>query len=171
MDDRLYRSATDRSIAGVAGGLAAWLGIDPSLVRVAWVLLAILSGGVFVVIYVVMMIVVPLAPPGWTPRRSAGGGGAPGAGTAPGGEGWAGAPGGWSSAAPSWPPDRERRPTEGDRARGAEGVGIAVGAFLVLLGGWLLIRPYLDIDWALIWPVAVIALGAALIIGAASRSR
>ena len=39
MTDRLTRSPTDRVMAGVAGGLAVWLNIDPSLVRIAWVLL------------------------------------------------------------------------------------------------------------------------------------
>ena len=45
MTERLYRHPTDRAIAGVAGGMAVWLDIDPSLVRIAWVLLAIFSGG------------------------------------------------------------------------------------------------------------------------------
>lgn len=165
MDDRLYRSATDRSIAGVAGGMAAWLGIDPSLVRIAWVLLAILSGGVFVLVYVVMMIVVPLAPPGWAPRRS-GGAGVPGA---PGG--WGAAPGGPAPSGPSWTPDWNRQTTNPDWARGAESTGIVVGVLLVLLGAWFLVDQYVHVDWALIWPVVVMGLGAALIIWAASRSR
>ena len=67
MADRLYRSQTDRVIAGVAGGLAAWLRIDPSIVRVGWVVLAVLTGGIFLLVYIVMMIVVPLAPDGWVP--------------------------------------------------------------------------------------------------------
>ena len=74
MADRLYRSPTDRVIAGVAGGLAVYLNLDPSLVRVAWVLLAILSGGIFILVYFVMMIVVPLPPAGWVPRPRAGSG-------------------------------------------------------------------------------------------------
>ena len=68
MAERLYRSPSDRVIAGVAGGLATWLNIDPSLVRIAWVLLAIFSGGIFLLVYFLMMIVVPLPPPGWIPR-------------------------------------------------------------------------------------------------------
>ena len=50
MGDRLYRSSTDRVIAGVAGGLASWLRIDPSIVRVAWVVLAVISGGIFLLV-------------------------------------------------------------------------------------------------------------------------
>jgi hypothetical protein len=43
--------------------------------------------------------------------------------------------------------------------------------FLVVLGAWFLVDRYVHVDWALVWPVVVIGLGAALIIGAASRSR
>jgi phage shock protein PspC (stress-responsive transcriptional regulator) len=62
MNDRLYRSRSDRMIAGVAGGLAERFDIDPSFVRVAWVLLTILTGGIFFVAYIVMAIVVPEDP-------------------------------------------------------------------------------------------------------------
>ena len=95
MDDRLYKSTTDRPLAGVCGGLAVWLGIDPSLVRVVWVLLALISGGVFMLLYIVMAVVVPDAPPGWAPRGKVGRSGPP-PGWGPGyGQGWGGgAPGG-----------------------------------------------------------------------------
>jgi phage shock protein C len=90
--ERLYRHPTDRAIAGVAGGLAVWLNIDPSLVRIAWVLLALFTGGAFVLVYIVMMIVVPLPPPGARPR--------------PRDAGWGGPSGGWSQGGPSggWSP-------------------------------------------------------------------
>jgi phage shock protein PspC (stress-responsive transcriptional regulator) len=42
---RLYRSRDDRMVAGVAGGMAEYLGIDPTIVRILWVL-AFLPGGV-----------------------------------------------------------------------------------------------------------------------------
>ena len=55
MNERLYRSVDDRVIAGVCGGLAARLALDPSLVRVLWAVIALLTG-IFplLVIYVVM---------------------------------------------------------------------------------------------------------------------
>ena len=46
-------------IAGVAGGLADYIGVDPSVVRTTWVVLAILTGGILVVPYGVMWLVVP----------------------------------------------------------------------------------------------------------------
>jgi phage shock protein PspC (stress-responsive transcriptional regulator) len=72
MNDRLYRSRNDRVIAGVAGGLAERLELDPSLVRVVWVILAVVSGGLFLLVYLVMMVVVPEAPFD-APSRTAGG--------------------------------------------------------------------------------------------------
>ncbi|GAA1432349.1 hypothetical protein GCM10009616_21620 [Microlunatus lacustris] len=53
------RSATDTKLAGVCGGVAEHWGIDPVLVRVGWVLLA-LSGGVGVVLYLAGWLLIPL---------------------------------------------------------------------------------------------------------------
>ena len=59
MADRLYRSRDDRMLAGVAGGVAEMLDADPSIIRIAWVLLIFLTGGIALVVYIVMAIVVP----------------------------------------------------------------------------------------------------------------
>ena len=56
--NRLYRSRKDRVIWGVAGGLAEYLGIDPVLVRIAFVLLAF-AYGVTIIAYIIMAIAVP----------------------------------------------------------------------------------------------------------------
>ena len=65
MNERLFRSVDDRVIAGVCGGLADRLALDPSLVRVLWAVVAILTG-IFplLVIYVIMAAVVPEDPKG-----------------------------------------------------------------------------------------------------------
>ena len=55
---RLMRSETDRMIAGVCGGLAAYLGVDPVLVRLAFVIL-FLASGIGLGIYAILWIVVP----------------------------------------------------------------------------------------------------------------
>ena len=57
---RLTRALDGRMIGGVCGGIAKYFNIDPSLVRIGWVLMTI-SGAVFlgVVAYIVVMIVVP----------------------------------------------------------------------------------------------------------------
>jgi phage shock protein C len=58
---KLYRSTTNRQLAGVCGGLAQYFNIDATLVRVLFVLLAVL-GGSGLVLYVAMWIIVPKEP-------------------------------------------------------------------------------------------------------------
>lgn len=59
MNKRLYRSSKDSMIAGVAGGLAEYFGIDPVIVRIAFVVVTI-SGGFGVLAYILLWIVVPV---------------------------------------------------------------------------------------------------------------
>lgn len=70
MEQRLYRSRTDRWIAGVAGGLATFLRVDATLVRVAFVLLA-LWNGFGILLYIVMILIVPEEPTGDVPVEGA----------------------------------------------------------------------------------------------------
>ncbi|MGH8976078.1 MAG: PspC domain-containing protein [Acidimicrobiia bacterium] len=60
---KLYRSRTDRKLAGVCGGLAQYLNADATLIRVLFVVLALL-GGPGLVIYLVLWIFVPEEPQG-----------------------------------------------------------------------------------------------------------
>ena len=64
MNERLYRSRDDRIIAGVAGGVAERFRMDPSLVRIVWVILIPVTAGAALALYVVMAFVVPEEPPG-----------------------------------------------------------------------------------------------------------
>jgi phage shock protein C len=63
---QLRRSRDDRMIAGVCGGLAYYLGVDPVIVRVAAVVLA-LTGGAAVIAYIVAWVLIPEARPGELP--------------------------------------------------------------------------------------------------------
>ena len=58
---KLYRSRRDRRISGVCGGLAEYLKIDPSLVRLLFVLGLLFVGGTFWV-YLILLIVIPEEP-------------------------------------------------------------------------------------------------------------
>jgi phage shock protein C len=61
MDEkRLVRPTTDRMIAGVAAGLANYMNMDPTIVRLLFVLLG-LAGGPGILIYIIMWIVMPEA--------------------------------------------------------------------------------------------------------------
>ena len=58
MERKLYRSRNDSRIAGVCGGLGEYLDIDPTLVRLVFVLLA-LTGGHGVLLYIILWLIVP----------------------------------------------------------------------------------------------------------------
>jgi phage shock protein C len=60
---RLYRSRDNRMIGGVAGGLGEYLGIDPTIVRLLFVIFTF-GVGSGVIAYLVMMLVVPEEPLG-----------------------------------------------------------------------------------------------------------
>jgi phage shock protein C len=61
MDKRLYRSAADKKLGGVCGGIAEYFGVDATLVRLAFVLLS-LAGGPGLLLYIVMWAIVPENP-------------------------------------------------------------------------------------------------------------
>lgn len=62
---RLFRSETDRKIAGVCGGVAAYLNVDATLVRIAFVILSVYPGALIggLIAYVLAWSIVPLEPP------------------------------------------------------------------------------------------------------------
>ena len=57
---RLTRSATDRKLAGVWAGIAEYFGIDPTVVRIGWVVFCLL-GGSGVLAYILCAILIPEA--------------------------------------------------------------------------------------------------------------
>ena len=61
---RLTRSATDRKIGGVCGGLADYFSVDPTAVRLLWVVLSIIPGAIIcgVLAYVVAWLIMPMVP-------------------------------------------------------------------------------------------------------------
>ncbi len=142
MRRRMYRSRTDRMLFGVAGGMADWLDLDPSIVRLVWALL-ILAGGVGILLYIVAALVVPEAPFGY---------GATSGDAAPG-------------SSPAAPPAR------GERGRDAGNGGVILGIILVAVGAWFLIDRYVDIDTSWLVPGILIVVGVALVLGALGRSR
>lgn len=60
MTGRLARSLTDRVLGGVCGGLGAYLGINPWWARLAFAVLAVLSGGVAALLYLILWWTLPL---------------------------------------------------------------------------------------------------------------
>lgn len=72
---KLYRSRRNRMLFGVAGGLGEFLGIDPTVVRLIFVLGTLIGFGSFLIIYIVMIFIVPEEPAGavWAPQAQGGG--------------------------------------------------------------------------------------------------
>lgn len=61
MTKKLYRSTTDAKIAGVCGGLAEYFDVDPTIVRLVWILL-VLAAGTGILAYIIAWIIVPINP-------------------------------------------------------------------------------------------------------------
>ncbi len=55
---KLYKIEQGKKIAGVCGGLGVYLNIDPTVIRLAWVLLT-MAGGSGLIIYIIAMLVMP----------------------------------------------------------------------------------------------------------------
>lgn len=170
---RLYRSRRERQLAGVAGGIAEYLEVDPTVVRILW-LLSILLGGFGILLYIVMAFVVPLDPrPGPTPgpwQPPGPGGTIPPAGDAgpdgadtdksqPAGPTW--------GANPAW---AYPAATESN-GRGGRG-GLIVGIMLIVFGSIALTSVLLP-GWAIglaLGPALLVALGVALLVVSARRT-
>ncbi len=59
---KLYRSRTERMLGGVCGGIGEYFGIDPTLVRLLFVVAGLFGGPVGFIAYLIFLIVVPEAP-------------------------------------------------------------------------------------------------------------
>lgn len=55
---KLYRSRDDRMLAGVCAGIGEYLGIDPTLVRLFFVAMALL-GGPGIIFYIILALIIP----------------------------------------------------------------------------------------------------------------
>jgi phage shock protein C len=177
---RLYRCRSDRKIAGVAAGMAEYLELDPTVVRVAWILSAFI-GGFTILLYIILAFIIPLEPvdmpaPGYGAGPQFGADGPapePGAdmpATAPtGSEGFAPNPH-WAAAASVG--HIHGHVSDGHRARGRSGgAGIVFGVLLVVFGA-IALAGQLFPGWvasSALGPAFVLALGVALLAGAARR--
>ena len=166
MNRRLYRSRTDSVLGGVAGGVAEYLDADPSIVRVIWAILAIVTGGIFVVVYFVMWIVVPEGP-------TAAPAPAPAAESSESGDSVAAVAGQPADQPADQPAGSSvtRAPAPA-RWRSSGGGSLIFGLILVGVGAWFLIREYVpQIDTDLLWPIGLVVLGLVLVLASLLRPR
>ena len=59
---RLYRSSDNRVFAGIRGGLGEYFDVDPTVVRVVYVLLSLLTAFMGVLLYIILLFVIPNRP-------------------------------------------------------------------------------------------------------------
>lgn len=133
---RLYRSRRDRVVSGVCAGLGHYFGLDPVIVRLAFVLFT-LAGGAGLLAYLILAIVVPQEDPALGDLHN-------------------------STAASFY--------AGGARRTGPLGGMLLIGVGLIMLANNLGVTlawvPWFS--WHLVWPVALIALGAVIL---TNRSR
>lgn len=122
----MRRSRDDRVIGGVCGGLGRYLGVDPVLLRIALVILAIAGGG-GILIYLVAWVLIPVEREG----EDLG----------------------------------EARPAQADATR------LIVGGLLIAFGTILLLNLSLPRLGRFFWPLALIAIGVAVVIQASASPR
>lgn len=145
---RLYRCRHDRQLAGVASGIAEYLDLDPTVVRVLWIL-SVFLGGFTILLYVILAFVMPLEPAGPADVMDPAGAVAdPAATTA------------WVA-----PAGHEHR----DRGEGR--IGFGLGVLLIVFGSIALFGSVLP-GWVAgiaLGPAFLIALGVALLLIAVRR--
>ena len=159
---RLYRCRHDRQLAGVASGVAEYLDLDPTVVRILWILSAFF-GGFTILLYIIMAFVMPLEPAGPVAAEP---------------QGWAVGPvaageADPASAADAVPASAWVAPAAAHehRARGEGRIGFGLGVLLVVFGGIALVGSAVPGWFAgfALWPAFLVALGVALLVVAARR--
>lgn len=161
---RWYRGS-DRILGGVCSGLAAGLHVDPLWIRIAFVLLALVQG-IGVLLYVVLWVVMP--------ER---------AGAQPSGHSrfvsmmadirraWhdlQAQVGGTRTAGPSWPAEGPTAPATQTNSTWRN-PSVALGLILLVVGVLFLADNLGLVHWNVIWPVALIVIGALLLARSAAK--
>ncbi len=168
MAGKLYRSRSDRMIAGVCGGLAEHFGWDPVLVRLAAVALLFVTNGAAGIAYLVMAAVVPEAPVE-APVEAASEPIMPSAAGEAAGEASAEAPHADGQEETPQPqagqPGPPPAPAQADGARPRRGT-VWVGAVLVVLGIALLADQVFGMPVWRLWPAFIILYGLGMIVRA-----
>jgi phage shock protein C len=142
MSKRLYRSKENSVIAGVCGGIAEYMDIDPTIVRLAWVIFALCFGS-GILAYIVCIFVIPERPAYHLNDTDK-----------------ATVDVTVQNDSADYPDDRYRDNDNGRRSRNLAGI------LLICLGGVLLARRWLYwIDFSRYWPVILIVIGIYIIVG------
>lgn len=137
---KLYRLPKEGKVAGVCAGLADYLELDVTLVRLVFVVLTLASGGFGILIYIVLAIVMPIgegAPTVAIDGKNLG-------------------------------ENVQALAEEVKSNGGLNRLRNYTGATLVLLGVWLLLVQFFPgwvfLNWDVVWPAILVILGLALVL-------
>ena len=154
---KLYRSTTDKKIGGVCGGLAEYFDIDVLLVRLLFVVVALIGGG-GVLLYIILWIVTPERPFAMNQPATP-------SGDSPKQESWE---------RPVTPPDpaHTEKPVP-PVAKPHRNRGSLIGALvLITLGLLFLADEFIPrLSFGDLWPVILIVIGIGLLVNSVTRRR
>lgn len=159
---RLTRCRHDKQLAGVASGMAEYFDLDPTIVRILWIL-SVFFGGFTILLYIILAFVMPLEPAGSV--ASAGVAPADGAASTDSTDDADG------TATTAWTAPTTPGHDHEHRQRGEGRIGLAVGVLLVVFGGIALVGSALPGWFAglALGPAFLVALGIALVVIAIRR--
>jgi phage shock protein C len=151
MYKKLYRSVTDKMLAGVCGGLAEYFAVDPVIVRLVFVLAVIFGAGSGILAYIILWVIVPQRPFIITPFNQ------------------------------EQPKSESTESTDGKKSENVQfdmnafnnksNTSIYAGAFLIFLGGIFLLDNFVPrFHFGDFWPLILIGIGLAIIMNAKNKT-
>ncbi len=162
MNKKLYRSNKDKMLGGVAGGLAEYFAIDPTLVRIIFVV-SLFAGGAGVLAYIILWIVVPEEPYAFA-APNAGTGNAAGTEADPGTEGNTGTESGSSEEGNPQPNYEQYQQAMAEQRHKRSSI---FGVILVVVGLLFLLDNFIPrIHFGDFWPLLLVAIGIGLLLNA-----
>lgn len=153
-ENRLYRIVNGKVVGGVAGGLAEYFGMDPTIIRIIFILLT-LMGGSGILIYLILWIVVPekynIYPPYTAPYTRPENFTSPGSGVGETYEGFT---------AGTTPPPTIDVTGSGKKYDG----GLIAGLVMILIGSFFLFERFIpSINFSDFWPLLLVLIGIIMI--------
>ncbi|WP_265443941.1 PspC domain-containing protein [Acetivibrio straminisolvens] len=142
----LVRSSHNKVISGVCGGIGEYFNVDPTIVRLGFVIATVLSGGAGLFAYIVAIFIIP--------------------------EGDGSSTQNFTDFAQSgfnnhYDPDRDFSSTLGDDEeyirKDYQGNKTFIGICLIVLGLVFLVKPYIRIDFRILGPILLIGIGALIV--------
>lgn len=134
---KLYRLPADGQIAGVAAGLADYLDIDVTLLRLIFVVLIFVTGGFMLVVYFIMALVLPTPDSEATLTKD--------------------------SVASSLSQNATKLSSELQQNKGIGQIRNYLGIFLIFVGAWLLLQQlfpgFWALSWSIVWPLILVVTG------------